>query len=75
MTLAKMNMTLRALRTREQWRLSWWKLSRAHGDASAVRSGPAVDPYLRQTPARTAKYPDATIQTEKCLSQVSQRHK
>ena len=50
------------------------ELSRGRGDASAVRSGPAVDPYLRQTPARTAKYLDATIQTEKCLSQVSQRH-
>ena len=61
--------------TANTWIMSWWKLSRARGDASAVRCGPAVDPYLRQTPALTTKYLNATIQTEKCLSQVSQRHK
>ena len=35
------------------------------------------DPVLQdllQTPARTAKYLNATVQTEKCLSHVSQRH-
>ena len=55
-------------RTRGQWRLSWWQLSR--GDASAVRPGPAGS-----TSNRGAKYLNATIQTEKCLSQVSQRRK
>ena len=34
----------RAPRTRGPWRLSWWQLSHARGDASAVRSGPAAAP-------------------------------
>ncbi len=34
----------RALRTRGPWRLSWWQLSHARGDASAVRSSPAAAP-------------------------------
>ena len=49
----------RASRTRGQW----WKLAR--GGASAFR--PLLQDPL-QIPARTARYLNTTIQTEKCLS-------
>ena len=48
------------------------------GKRGSIRSYGSPLPYLRQTPARTAKYLNhndlnATIQTEKCLSHVSHR--
>ena len=43
MALAMMSLhgIAREPRTRGQWRLPRWKLPRAHGDASAIRPGPA----------------------------------